>query len=160
MVLYRGTKYQYVIEVNYHNLPIKDQKTWFISHIKVLGALDSPKGITIHSYRPSRVLNAVFHSSPGRTRIWWYLLHRSIFESIVAPCNRSIRSSNRGIRNQYFIVILLTTRLSIHIHHDPSFFGTKSACTAHGLMLSRMAPFSNHSCTWRFNSSCSWGFIR
>ena len=32
---------------------------------KVLGILDNPKGMTTHSYRPSLVLKAVFHSSPG-----------------------------------------------------------------------------------------------
>jgi len=38
--------------------------------MKMLDALDSPKGMTIHSYSPSEVLNVVFHSSPGLMRIW------------------------------------------------------------------------------------------
>ena len=38
-----------VIEVNNHELPKKTLTTWFINLMKVLGALDSPKGMTIHS---------------------------------------------------------------------------------------------------------------
>ncbi|MFS7959420.1 hypothetical protein Hanom_Chr08g00690911 [Helianthus anomalus] len=53
----------------------------------VLGAFESPNGMTIHSYNPSRVLKAVFHSSPGRILIWWYPLRKSTLEKIVAPCN-------------------------------------------------------------------------
>jgi hypothetical protein len=33
--------------------------------MKVLGALDSPKGMTIHSNNSSLVLKAVFYLSPG-----------------------------------------------------------------------------------------------
>ena len=34
-------------------------------------AFESPNGITSHSYNPSLVLKAVFHSSLGRIRTWW-----------------------------------------------------------------------------------------
>lgn len=34
--------------------------TSFINHMNVFGVLHRPKGITLHSYRPSRVLNVVF----------------------------------------------------------------------------------------------------
>jgi len=57
------------IEVNNHELPKKTLSTWFINLMKVLGALDSPKGMAIHSYNPSGVLKAIFHSSPVLMRI-------------------------------------------------------------------------------------------
>jgi len=44
--------------------------------MNVLGALDNPKGMTRH-HIISLILKAVFHSSPGQIRIWWYLLFRS-----------------------------------------------------------------------------------
>ena len=40
-----------------------------IRRMKVLGALDNPNGITSHSYNPSFVLKAVFHSSPSQILI-------------------------------------------------------------------------------------------
>jgi len=39
--------------------------------MKVLGAWDSLKGMTIHLYNPSRVMNVVFHSTPSLMGIWW-----------------------------------------------------------------------------------------
>ncbi|CAJ2661906.1 unnamed protein product [Trifolium pratense] len=48
------------------NLPKISLKTWFISLMKVLGALVSPNDITNHSYKPYFVLKAVFHSSVKR----------------------------------------------------------------------------------------------
>jgi len=39
--------------------------------MKVLGAFVKSKGMFIHSYRPSLVLKAVFHSSLGWIWIWW-----------------------------------------------------------------------------------------
>jgi len=106
--------------------------------MKVLGALDSSKGIINHSYNPSFVFNAVFHSFPGRILIWWYPLLRSILEKIVAPVITSNISSRRGMGKQYLMVILLIVWLSRHICHVPSFFGAKSAGTAHELKLSLM----------------------
>lgn len=50
--------------------------------INLLGALDKLNDITIHSNNLSRVLNAVFHSSPRHTLIWCYPLRKSIFENI------------------------------------------------------------------------------
>ena len=60
---------QDIIEINPTNLPMKTLKTSFIRRMKVEGALERPKGITSHSYNPSFILQAVFHSSPVLMRI-------------------------------------------------------------------------------------------
>ena len=44
-------------------------KTYFIKHMKVLGALDNLDGIINHTYNPSFVLNVLFHSSP--VELWY-----------------------------------------------------------------------------------------
>jgi hypothetical protein len=45
--------------------PITISFNTFDNHIsKVLGALDNPNDITIHSYNQFLVLNVVFHSPP------------------------------------------------------------------------------------------------
>jgi len=86
-------------------------------------------------------------------------LLRSILEKTVAPDIRSSISSRRRMGKHYLTVILLIARLSTHIRHVPSFFGVKSAGTAHGLKLSLMNPLSSNSFTCRCNSACSVGFI-
>ena len=53
-----------IIKVDTTNLSMKALKTWFINLMNVLGALNKPKGMTNHSYKPALVLNVVFHSSP------------------------------------------------------------------------------------------------
>ena len=106
-----------------------------MSLIKVLGALESPNGITSHSKRPSFVLKAVFHSSPGLILIWRYPLLKSILEKISAPPSWSRRSLILGMGNLYFTAILLIALLSTHILQLPSFFGVNKAETAHGLKL-------------------------
>lgn len=68
-------------------------------------------------------------------------------------------SSNRGIGNLYFIVLLLMARLSMHILQVPSFLGVSNAGTAQGLMLSRISSFRTNSITCRLSSSCSAGLI-
>jgi len=67
--------------------------------MKVLGALNSSKGITNHLYSPFLVLNIFFHSSLGWILIWWYPLLRSISENIVAPYIKSSISSRRRMGN-------------------------------------------------------------
>jgi hypothetical protein len=47
------------------NLPMKSFSTSFINLINLLGAFVNPNGMTSHSYKPSFVLNVVFHSSPS-----------------------------------------------------------------------------------------------
>ena len=128
-----------------------------MSLMNVLDALHNPKGITSHSQRPSRVLKAIFHSSPGQIRIWWYPLRRSSLENTREPESLSNISSKCGIGKRYLTVILLTARLSTHIRHVPSFFGTKSAGTAHGLKLGRTSFFCTKSSTKDCKISCSFG---
>jgi len=65
--------------------------------MKMLGALDNPKGISIYSYSPPLVLNAIFNSSHWRILIWWYPLLRSILENIVALDIKFNISSRRGM---------------------------------------------------------------
>lgn len=117
--------------------------------MKVLGAFVSPKGITSHSNSQSLVLKAVFHSSPTRSRIWWYPLQRSTLENICAPCNTSNISSKRGMGKRYFTVNA----------HAPTSIFFRSAGTAHGLKLSRINPLSSRSWTWHWSSLCSVGLI-
>ena len=69
MLLFGLTIDQYVIKVDNQNLLMKGCRTWFITLMKVLGALDKPKGMTNNSNKPSYVLNVVFHSSHGLTQI-------------------------------------------------------------------------------------------
>jgi len=52
-----------------------------MTFMNIPGAFDNPKGIINHSYNPSLILKAVFHSSLADTN-WWYPLWRSTFEKI------------------------------------------------------------------------------
>ena len=99
MLLLSSAVNQYIIKVYHYEFIDKWQNNWVITLMKVLGALDSPKCITNHSYSPSLVLNAVFHSSPSQILIWWYPLLRSILEKIMAPGIRSSISSRRRMGN-------------------------------------------------------------
>ena len=125
-----------------------------MSLIKVLVALDKPKGITFHLYNPSLVLKVVFHSYPSRMWIWWYPLHRSILEKYFAPTRTSNMSSKCGIGKWYLMVILLMALLSMHILHIPSFFGVNNVGTKHWLMLSYTNPFCISSFTYLSSFAC------
>ena len=109
--------------------------------------------------KPLWVLKVVFHSSLGRIRIWWYPIHRSTLEKILELAKLSNISSNRGIGNQYLMVILLMILESMYILQEPSFLGVKSVGTAYGLILCRMYPLSKSSWTWRWSSSFFLGAI-
>jgi len=142
------------------NLLMNARNTWFIKHINILSGFVSPNSITNHSYKPCFILNVVFHSSPSFILIWWYPLFKSILEKIQDPCNSSNMSLSLGMGCLYFTVKLLTTHLSTHILHVPSFLGKSSMGTSHGLILSRMYPFSisSSTCIWSsFVSSWSHG---
>ena len=102
---------QYIIKIDHYEFTDKRSKQLSITLMKVLGVLDSPKGITNYSYNPSLILNAVFHSFPDWILIWWYPLLRSILEKIVALDIRSSISSRRGMGKRYLTVILLMARL-------------------------------------------------
>jgi len=141
------------------NFPINGINTYVITLIKVLGVFERPKGMTSNSYKPSLVLNVVFHSSPKQIIIWWYPFFRLILEKILAPTIISSKSSNQGMRKWYLIVILLLTRLSTHIRHDPSFLGVNMAGIVQELKLSRINPFCNSSHTCLCNLACLLGFI-
>lgn len=89
------------------NLPMKGLRTCVITLIKILGEFEMPNGITNHSYKPSFVLKAVFHSSPGQILILWKALYRSILEMIVATAIKSNMSSSLKMGKRYFTMILL-----------------------------------------------------
>ena len=127
--------------------------------MKLLGALDNPNGITIHSYSPSLVLKAVFHSPHSRIRIWWYPLRKSIFLKYLALASTSIMLSKHGIGNQYLMVILLIALLSVHILHVLSFLGDNNVGTTQGLMLSLTKPFFISYVTCQLSSACCVGLI-
>jgi hypothetical protein len=45
--------------------------TSYISLVKVVGAFVNPKGMTIHSKRPSLDLKVVFHTLVSLMGTWW-----------------------------------------------------------------------------------------
>jgi hypothetical protein len=50
---------------------VKGLNTSSINLMKMVGAFVRPKGITIHSKRPSLDLKVVFHTSVGSIETWW-----------------------------------------------------------------------------------------
>lgn len=123
-------------------------------------ALNSPKGITNHSYKPLWVLKIIFYSSPGWIQIWWYPLFKSIFKNIFDPPNLSSISYSRGIKNWYFTMILLIALLSTYILQLSFFFGVSKSKTTHGLILSHIKPLQSNSFTCSYKISYSFMFIR
>ena len=83
---------------------------WFISCMKVPGALHRPIGSTVYSKWPKRVRKAVFSRSSGRMAIWWKPLRRSIDVKKRAPCVRSNSSSMSGSGYLFFTVTSLSAR--------------------------------------------------
>lgn len=68
MIVFTTAIEQDIIEIN-NKLPQERFQYLIHTRMKVLGALDSPKGMTNHSYNPSFVLKVFFHSSPSLIRI-------------------------------------------------------------------------------------------
>ena len=64
-------------------IPKWSQRTSFMTHWNVAGAMQRPKGITTHSKAPNCELKAVFLISSSWIRIWWNPLTSSIFEKDV-----------------------------------------------------------------------------
>ena len=52
---------------------VNGHKMSSISLMKVVGAFVNPKGMTIHSKRPSLALKEIFHTSEGSIGNWSYL---------------------------------------------------------------------------------------
>jgi hypothetical protein len=50
---------------------VKGLNTSSINLMKVAGAFVNPKGMPIHSKRPSLDLKAIFHTSVGSMGTWW-----------------------------------------------------------------------------------------
>jgi len=126
-------------------------------------AQKASRAIRINKY-PSRILilkesslPLVFRPDPDLV-VTAYQINLRIYASISQHVQSSM-SSNRGIGNLYFIVLLLMARLSMHILQVPSFLGVSNAGTAQGLMLSRISSFRTNSITCRLSSSCSAGLI-
>jgi len=67
-----------------------------MSRWKVAGALVSPKGITLNSYKPSFVINAVFFLSFGFTSTCQYPQVKSSVEKYLAFPKVSSKSSILG----------------------------------------------------------------
>jgi len=76
----------------------KSVKISFINLWKANGALDSPKGMTNHSYKPCCILKAVFHLLPSAILMRWYALLKSSFEYILAFWGASRRSDTKGMK--------------------------------------------------------------
>jgi len=68
------------------------------SRWKTDGALVDPNGITVYSYRPYRVLNAVFHKSSSAIHSWLKASYKSNFDNIweVPTCSISVVMRGRG----------------------------------------------------------------
>ena len=65
------------------------------------GALVTPNGITKNSYKPQRVLNAVFRMSYSRIGIYQYSDFKSILLNTLAPPRRSNISSGNSKGYQF-----------------------------------------------------------
>jgi len=70
-----------------------------------MGALHSPKVMTVDLYNPIGILKAVFHSSPLRTRILLYPHRMSNLVKNHAPNSLSISSGISGIGAAFLTVI-------------------------------------------------------
>ena len=73
-------------------------RTWSMSRWKVAGALTSPNGSTVYSYKPHRDWKAVWCQSLSATLTWWYAYMRSILEYTMEPPSLSNISSMMGYR--------------------------------------------------------------
>lgn len=120
---------------------MNDFKTWCINRTKVPSTFERPSGMTSHSYKPSLVLKAIFYSSPGRIRIWWYLLCKSILEKILNPTSISNKLVSLRMGNRYITVILLMAWLFKHSRQLPSLFEVINEGMTDILMLSLIRPF-------------------
>jgi hypothetical protein len=60
-----------VIQIYHHKGFGEGSHTSSINLMKVVGASVKPKGMTIHSKRPSLDLKVVFHTSVGSMGTWW-----------------------------------------------------------------------------------------
>lgn len=135
------------------NLPRNSFSTSFMSFMKVLGALVSPKGINNHWYNISLVLKVAFHSSPSLMWILWFPLFTFIFVKCIAPLKQSKITFILGNQNLYVIMIFLIGHKFLHIIHSQLLFGTDILGTRYRLRLFWIKPFYNNSCTFLFNSS-------
>ena len=84
---------------------IRENRTWLIKDYKAEGALHSPKGITLYSYKPYGVQTAVFHSSPGAILCWLKAECRSTFEKTIASVSFSPKASAEG-RGYLFLTVI------------------------------------------------------
>ena len=69
-----------------------------------------PEGVTSHSNNPNLVRKAVFHSSPGATRILWKAAITSNFVNYLALLKLLSVSQISGNRYQSFFVIAFRAR--------------------------------------------------
>ena len=101
-------------------------RTWSMSHWNVAGALTSPNGSTVYSYKPHRDWKAVRCWSLSATLTWWYACVRSIFEYTVEPPSLSNISSMWGIGYLSMIIFRFKAQKSIHMESSLLFLGTNS----------------------------------
>ena len=85
-------------------------KTSFIMCMNYKGALITPNDITKNSYKPLRILNAVFGMSSSQIGICQYPNFKSILLNTLAAPRRSNISSNNGKGYQFRTILLFNQR--------------------------------------------------
>ena len=131
-------------------------RTWSMSLWNVAGALTSPNGSTVYSYKPHRDWKAVRCWSLSATLTWWYAYVRSIFEYTVEPPSLSNILSMRGIGYLLMIVFTFKARKSMHMQSSPPFLGTNSIGWLYCEWLGWIQPLASKSSIYFFASSSSF----
>ena len=96
-----------------------------MNHWNVLGALVSPKGMTLNSNRPNLQANAALCWCSGAMHIWWYPHCKSRLLNTQFPLRRSNNSSMRGMGYWSRCVLALSEWKSTQRRRLPSFFVCK-----------------------------------
>ena len=119
----------------------------------VAGPFVRPNGMTLHSYDPYHVLNAVFGSSPSAMQTKWYACLRSIFEYILAGPGAFSKLAMSGNGYRSFLVTLLSAQKSMQSLSPPSFFLTNRTGKPHRDLVGHMNPF------FMFSSKNLWSAV-
>ena len=103
----------------------------------------SPKGITVYSYNPPDVMNAVLGISEGSTGICQNPDRRSSDENRVEPANMSNVSSILGSGYLSGMVLTFRRRKSVQKRRVPSFFLASVTGAENGDLDGRITPSCN-----------------
>ena len=137
-------------------------RTWSMSRWNVAGALTSPNGSTVYSYKPHWDWKTVRCWSLSATLTWWYGYVRSIFEYTVEPPSLSNILSIWGIGYLSMIAFAFKVRKSMHMQSSPPFLGTNSIGWLYCEWLGWIQPLASNLSIYFFASSsyfCQVGIV-